>query len=91
MALWKEVLAVYTIKNNTDPNQPPSFIEIDDAAKKELSKVFWDMTEISHTTKQQEIQEFEVSDDGNGNLTENQPLCVFYELYDLERKRPCCT
>ena len=69
---WKEVLAVYTVKNNTDPDQPPSFIEMDDAAKKELSEIFWDMTEISHTTKQQEVQEIEVSDDGNGNLTETE-------------------
>ena len=71
-ALWKDVLAVYTVKNNTDPDQPPSFIEMDDAAKKELREVFWDMTEISHTTKQQEVQEIEVSDDGNGNLTETE-------------------
>ena len=69
---WKEVLAVYTVKNNTDPDQPPSFIEMDDAAKKELSEIFWDMTEISHTTKQQEVQEIEVSDDSNGNLTETK-------------------
>ncbi len=71
-APWKEVLAVYTVKNNTDPDQPPSFIEMDGAAKKELSEVFWDMTEISHTTKQQEVQEIEISDDGNGNLTETE-------------------
>ena len=72
LALWKDVLAVYTIKNNTNPDQPPSFIEMDDAAKKELSEVFWDMTEISHTTKQQEVQEIEISDDGNGNLAETE-------------------
>lgn len=71
-ASWKDVLAVYTVKNNTDPDQPPSFIEMDDAAKKELSEIFWDMTEVSHTTKQQEVQEIEVSDDGNGNLTETE-------------------
>ena len=71
-APWKDVLAVYTVKNNTAPDQPPSFIEMDDAAKKELSEAFWDMTEISHTTKQQEVQEIEVSDDGNGNLTETE-------------------
>ena len=55
-ALWKEVLAVYTVKNNTDSDQPLSFIEMDNAAKKELSEVFWDMTEPSHTTKQQEVR-----------------------------------
>ena len=71
-APWKNVLAVYTVKNNADPDQPPSFIEMDGAAKKEPSEVFWDMTEISHTTKQQEVQEIEISDDGNGNLTETE-------------------
>ena len=71
-APWKDILAVYTVKNNTDPDQPPSFIEMDDTAKNELSEVFWDMTEISHTTKQQEVQKIEVSDDGNGNLTETE-------------------
>ena len=51
--------------------QPPSFIEMDDTAKK-LGEVFWDMTEISRTTKQQEVLEIEISDDGNGNLIETE-------------------
>lgn len=88
-APWKEVLAVYTVKNNTDPDQPPSFIEMDDAAKKELSKVFWDMTEVSHTTKQQEVQEIEVSDDENGNLTETETTVTkTFLIISVKNKTP---
>lgn len=88
-APWKDVLAVYTVKNNTDPDQPPSFIEMDDTAKKELSEVFWDMTEISHTTKQQEVQEIEVSDDGNGNLTETETTVIkTFLIITVKNKTP---
>jgi len=45
-AVWKEVLAVYSVKVNTDPDNPQEVVTMDDAKKKLLKTIFWDMNNI---------------------------------------------
>lgn len=39
-AVWKEVLAVYSVKVNTDPDNPQEVVTMDDAKKKLLKTIF---------------------------------------------------
>ena len=60
-ALWKEILAVYAVKTNTDPDNPLDVITLDDEKIELLRTVFWDMNiidywieEIEHTGEDEE-------------------------------------
>lgn len=39
-AVWKEVLAVYSVKVNTDPDNPQEVVTMDEAKKKLLKTIF---------------------------------------------------
>lgn len=63
-ANWKDVLAVYTVKLNTDPDNPIEVATIDDSKKNKLSDIFWDMNAISyHTEVKQKTIIVEVEND----------------------------
>jgi len=47
-ALWKEILAVYAVKTNTDPDNPLDVITLDDEKIDLLRTVFWDMNIIDY-------------------------------------------
>ena len=61
-AVWKEVLAVYSVKVNTDPDNP--------AKKKLLKTIFWDMNNISSRTEDKLETVITETDDGNGNIVQ---------------------
>lgn len=44
---WKEVLAVYAVKTNLDPNDSDELITMTKKKEKKLRDVFWDMVQIS--------------------------------------------
>lgn len=44
---WKEVLAVYAVKTNLDPNDSDELITMTKKKEKKLRDVFWDMVRIS--------------------------------------------
>ena len=71
-AVWKEVLAVYTVKTTTDPINGQEVATITDEKKEILREIFWEMNEISLRTE--EITETVIveSDDGNGNIVETE-------------------
>ena len=48
-AAWKEVLAVYTVRTVSDPDNPMEVATMDDAKATILRAVFADMNSISHT------------------------------------------
>lgn len=71
-ASWPDVLAVYAVKTNTDPEAPQEVATMDDNKKALLKSIFWDMHVLSHRTETRTETEVIVTDDGNGNLVENQ-------------------
>ena len=50
-AVWKEVLAVYSVKTTTDPDNPQEVATMDDNKKQFLTDIFWEMNEISSRTE----------------------------------------
>ena len=71
-AVWPEVLAVYAVKVNTDPNNPQDVASMDDAKKAMLKEIFWAMNQINsrvETTEETVLIE-SVDEDGNIVVTE---------------------
>ena len=50
-AVWKDVLAVYSVKVNTDPDNPMEVATVDETKKQLLSDIFWEMNDISSRTE----------------------------------------
>jgi len=44
---WKEVLAVYAVKTNLDPNDSEELISMTTKKEKKLRDIYWDMVQIS--------------------------------------------
>jgi len=71
-AVWPEVLAIYAVKVNTDPNNPQNVASMDDAKKAMLKEIFWAMNQINsyvETTEETVLIE-SVDEDGNIVVTE---------------------
>ena len=75
-AVWPEVLAVYAVKVNTDPNNPQNVAVIDDARKDLLEEIFWTMNEISYEVKTAEevVIHEEADEEGNIIITETTEM-----------------
>jgi hypothetical protein len=71
-ANWKEVLAVYAVKVNTDPDNAQDVATMDEDKKELLRSVFWDMNVLSHRTETKEVTEVSVVDDGNEDFTSTE-------------------
>ena len=63
-AVWKNVLAVYTVKTVTDPDNPMEVSTMDDTKAAILRSVFWDMNSISHTLADVNVEEDVIGADG---------------------------
>lgn len=71
-AVWPEVLAVYAVKVNTDPDNPQDVASMDNAKKATLEEIFWAMNQINsrvETTEETVLIE-EADEDGNIIVTE---------------------
>ena len=71
-AVWPEVLAIYAVKVNTDPNNPQDVASMDDAKKAMLKEIFWAMNQINsrvETTEETVLIE-DVDEEGNIVVTE---------------------
>ena len=72
---WKEVLAIYSVKVNTDPNNPLEVATIDENKKNMLRDIFWDMNSISSRTETEESTTIVETTDEQGNVVqEEQPI-----------------
>ncbi|MDR1185453.1 MAG: CHAP domain-containing protein [Coriobacteriales bacterium] len=80
-AEWKEVLAVYAVKVNTDPDNAQDVATMDEGKKELLRSVFWDMNTLSHRTEDVTYTETVVTDDGAGNLVETEQEVTKTVLY----------
>lgn len=80
-AVWKEVLAVYAVKTNTDPDNPQEVATIDDNKKQLLKDIFWEMHTISSSTGSVTEAVTEESDDGHGNIVTTESTVTRTYLY----------
>ncbi len=80
-AVWKEVLAVYSVKVNTDPDNPQEVATMDDTKKQFLKDIFWEMNEISSRTETKSHTEITETDDGHGNIVQTETIVTETFLY----------
>ena len=80
-AVWKEVLAVYSVKTTTDPDNPQEVATLDDNKKQLLTDIFWEMNEISSRTESKTEPQITESDDGHGNIVETETTVTQTYLY----------
>lgn len=80
-AVWKEVLAVYAVKVNTDPDNPQEVATMDDNKKQLLKNIFWEMNAISTNTETRSETEITETDDGHGNIVETETTVTKTTLY----------
>lgn len=80
-AVWKEVLAVYSVKTTTDPDNPQEVATIDDNKKQLLTDIFWEMNEISSRTESKTEIVITETDDGHGNIVQTETTQTRTYLY----------
>lgn len=71
-AVWKDVLAVYAVKVNTDPDNPQEVATMDEGKKQLLTDIFWEMNEISSQTETHTEMVIKETDDGHGNIVRTE-------------------
>ena len=80
-AVWKDVLAVYAVKTNTDPDNPQEVATMDDNKKQLLKDLFWEMNEVSSRTESVSETVITETDDGNGNIVQTETTVTRTYLY----------
>ena len=80
-AVWKEVLAVYSVKTTTAPDNPQEVATMDESKKQLLSGIFWEMNEISSRTETKTETVITESDDGHGNIVQTETTVTQTYLY----------
>lgn len=80
-AVWKEVLAVYSVKTTTDPDNPQEVATMDDNKKQFLTDIFWEMNEISSRTESKTETVITETDDGHGNIVQTETTQTRTYLY----------
>ena len=71
-SVWREVLSVYAVKTNTDPENPQEVVTLDDGKVTLLKEIFWDMNEITSRTETKTEMVIKETDDGEGNIVEEE-------------------
>ena len=71
-AVWPEVLSVYSVKTTTDPEHPQEVATMTEDKKRLLEDIFWEMNQIDHRTESKTETEVVETDDGNGNILEEE-------------------
>ena len=80
-AVWKDVIAVYAVKTNTDPDNPQEVATMDDNKKQLLKDLFWEMNEVSSRTESVSETVIIETDDGNGNIVQTETTVTRTYLY----------
>lgn len=80
-AVWKEVLAVYSVKTTTDPDNPQEVATMDESKKQLLTDIFWAMNEISSRTETRTETQVTETDDGHGNIVQTETTVTRTYLY----------
>ncbi|MBE6719067.1 MAG: CHAP domain-containing protein [Ruminococcaceae bacterium] len=69
-ANWKDIIAIYAIKTNTDADNPQEIATIDENKKGIISDIFWDMNTITTQTETKTEEKVETTTDEEGNEVE---------------------
>ena len=78
---WREVLSVYAVKVNTDPDNPQEVASMDEDKLQILIGVFWDMNTIEQRTESYTETIYESTVDEDGNIVETETTVTRTRLY----------
>jgi len=67
---WSEVLSVYAVKLNSDPDNPMEVATLDDDKVNKLRDILNDMVSLSHSTRTETRERTVTTTDADGNETE---------------------
>lgn len=79
--VWKDVLAVYAVKINTDEDNPQEVVTMDNSKKQILKDIFWEMNQISSRTESKTETQITETDDGHGNIVQTETFVTKTYLY----------
>lgn len=80
-AVWPEVLSVYAVKVNSDPDNPQEVASMDYAKKATLEEIFWEMNQISYRVETLEETVIIEEADEDGNIIEVETTETITILY----------
>ncbi len=80
-AVWKDVLAIYAVKTNTDQDNPQEVATMDNSKKQILTDIFWEMNQISSRTESKTETQITETDDGHGNIVQTETTVTHTYLY----------
>lgn len=80
-AVWPQVLSIYAVKTTTDPDNAMEVATMAEEKKQLLTDIFWAMNDISYRTETRTETEIVESDDGNGNILEEEVEVTHTTLY----------
>ena len=72
---------MYSVKVNTDPDNPQEVATMDDSKKQLLKDIFWEMNSISSRTESKSETVITETDDGNGNIVQTETTVTRTYLY----------
>ena len=80
-AVWPQVLSVYAVKTATNPEDSMEVATINDRKKQLLTDIFWEMNDISYRTETETETQIIETDDGNGNILEEEVVVTHTTLF----------
>ena len=80
-AVWPEVLSIYAVKTTSDPDNPQEVATITPEKEQLLKDLFWEMNEITYRTETTTETVIVETDDGNGNILEEETQETITTLY----------
>ena len=80
-AVWPEVLSIYAVKTTSDPDDPQEVATITPEKEQLLKNLFWEMNEITHRAETRTETVIVETDDGNGNILEEEVQETITTLY----------
>ena len=84
---WKDVLAIYSVKTATDPNNPQEVVTMDEGKIDLMRNVFWDMNSIeSWTEDKEETVTTQYINDKGEVVTETKTVTNTYLYIIVNRK-----
>ena len=80
-AVWPQVLSVYAVKTTTDSDNAMEVATMTDEKKQLLTDIFWSMNSISYNTETKTEIRIVETDDGHGNILEEEIEVTHTTLY----------
>lgn len=80
-AVWPDVLAIYSVKTTTDPDDAQEVATMDNGKKAILIDIFWDMNEISYRTETNTSTTIVETEGEDGTIVEEEVETTTTTLY----------